>query len=310
MLSEVIGNSAVKNRITALLESGRLPHAIILEGQRGTGRFTMAASIAKTLVCDSKNACGACHNCRQAEKLTHPDVLVYAPDKTVFTVDKVRKINEDALVKPNQAACKVMILQNCEQMNAEAQNAFLKTLEEPPGKVQFILITTNSKMLLDTIRSRCAIFTVVPPDFAEGLQFLCNRGYDKEKAEAALIDCEGNIGRALAMLDGQHNSLGINVSELMLLAASDKTVELLKVFTPLERDRNKMLLLLEQLAQFTAKAIRDYAVGRRAECGFSMSGLLALQEAISAADTALQQNGNKALLLTVLCEKIVRAAQM
>lgn len=310
MLSEFVGNTALKARISSLLEAGRLPHAIILEGLRGNGRFTLAVAIAQALVCDNGNACGECLNCKQALRLTNPDILVYEPDKTVFSVDKVRKINSDAMIKPNQAGRKVMILRNCEQMNAEAQNAFLKTLEEPPGRVHFILITTSSKMLLDTIRSRCAVFTVTPPDFNDGLRYLRSKGCQEESAKQALISVEGNIGRALELLRSEESPLDFSAKELFALAEKNKTVEILSKFSSIEKDRKKISLMLEQLAQLTAKLIRDKALTENIEYNFSMRGLLSLQSAITEAELTFQQNGNKALLLTVLCEKIICAVQM
>lgn len=310
MLSELIGNHAVKSRITALLAAGRLPHALLIEGQRGTGRFTLACAVARALVCSTGNACGICRNCIQAAHLTHPDILVYAPKEAVFKVNTVRQINADAMIKPNQASRKVMILRDCEKMNDEAQNAFLKTLEEPPGTVQFILLTQNSKMLLDTIRSRCVIFTLVPPGFDEGLQYLCDRGFEKDAATAALQQGEGNIGRAIARLEGTENPLGIDICGLLQKAAADKTMEILQVFTPLEKDKGKIMLLFEQLTQYTAQAIREVALQGRTACGYTMAGLLALQQALSEAEAGLQQNGNKPLLLTILCEKMICAARL
>ena len=310
MLSEFVGNTAIKGRIAALLEAGRLPHAIILEGQRGIGRLTLAVAIAQALVCENGNACGKCLNCKQALRLTNPDILVYKPDKTVFSVDQVRKINSDAMIKPNQACRKVMILCNCEQMNDEAQNAFLKTLEEPPGRVQFILITTSSKLLLDTIRSRCAVFTLMPPDFDDGLRYLGSKGYQGESAEQALISAEGNIGRALELLGSEESPLDFGAKEIFSLAEKNKTVEILKKLSSIEKDRKKIALLLEQLTQLTAKLIRAKALNEGLEYNFSMRGLLGIRAAITEAESTLQQNGNKALLLTVLCERIICAVQM
>ena len=132
MLSEIIGNEAVKERIVSLLKAGRLPHAVMLEGQRGTGRLTLAHAIAKALVCDSGNACGNCLNCKQAANRINPDVLVYYPGKpTLFSVDDVRKINDDAMIKPNQAGRKVMILCECEKMNSAAKSPNLRYFLHP-----------------------------------------------------------------------------------------------------------------------------------------------------------------------------------
>lgn len=309
MLSELIGNQAVKSRIAASLSAGRLPHALLIEGPRGSGRRTLAWAIARALVCDSGNACGQCRNCRQAAGHTHPDILTYQPETSVFTVDLVRKINADAMIKPNQAACKVMILQDCERMNAQAQNAFLKTLEEPPGRVHFILLTQNSKLLLDTIRSRCAIFLLAAPGFDEALQYVCSRGYEKTAAEAALRQSECNIGSALAVLDGAEDPLALDIGQLLHAAAADQTMEVIKQLAALEKDKNKTALLLERLEQYTAQAIRRQAATGGTACGYSLAGLLQLQQDVAETAAALQQNGSRPLLLTLLCEKMIRAAR-
>lgn len=309
MLEELIGNQAVKGRIESSLLAGRLPHAIIIEGPQGSGKRTLSWAIARALVCDSGNACGKCRNCRQALGHTHPDILVYQPDSATFTVDLVRKINGDAMIKPNQAAYKVMILQDCERMNPQAQNAFLKTLEEPPGSVHFILLTQNSKLLLDTIRSRCVTFLLAPPEFDEALQYLLSRGYEESAAKTALKQSECNIASALNILDGAEDPLSLDIEQLLRTAAADQTMEVIKQLTPLERDRNKIMLLMERLQQYIEQSIRVQATSGKSACGYSTAGLLQLHNDVVQIAAALQQNGSRPLLLTLLCEKMVRDAR-
>lgn len=308
MLDGFVGNDALKNRLTALIENERLPHAVIIEGRTGTGRTTLAYEIARALVCDNGNACGKCINCIQAEKRAHADIIEYRPDKTVFGIDKVRAVNSDAMIKPNQARRKVLILRDCEQMNEAAQNAFLKTLEEPPGTVQFILITVSANIFLDTIISRCAVFTVVPPDRDTGLRLLLSRGYERQKAENTLDLCDGNIGKAIELLEGREESLGFDAGEIFELALCDKTYEMVKRFALIDKDRKKIALMIERLSALTESKLRNSAVNKTVD-GFSVNGLMLVADALREAGNSLNANMNKALLLTVLCEKIIYAAK-
>jgi len=107
-------------------------------------------------VCESADPpCGVCRHCDKAERGIHPDISVISPDGREIVVSQVRDILRDAYVVPNEAAKKVYIIDQAETMNASAQNAFLKLLEEPPRHAVFVLRTDNPKALLPTVRSRC-----------------------------------------------------------------------------------------------------------------------------------------------------------
>lgn len=141
-------------------ESTRLLHAYIVIGPEGEQRERFANMLACAMLCEGTGAvpCGTCKTCRKSLKGIHPDLItVRKPeDKATFSVELAREVRSDTVILPNEANKKVYILEQADSMNDQAQNALLKTLEEPPGYCCFILTVEDSASLLATIRSRCA----------------------------------------------------------------------------------------------------------------------------------------------------------
>lgn len=150
-------------QIIQQLRSGKLSHAILLDGGSPEERRDTASEAAKALVCcDPEPPCGICAHCKKAQAGTHPDISVFSGGTTVgsFKVDAVREIRRQAVVMPNEAERKVFILEHAETMSAAAQNALLKILEEPPAYVSFILTAKSHTQLLDTVLSRVSLYAL------------------------------------------------------------------------------------------------------------------------------------------------------
>lgn len=160
------GNEKLKKRLADTAARGALSHAYIIWGPDNSGKENLALSLAAAIVCtDSENRpCGICRNCMKAFKGNHPDIITIEKQtgKREIYVDQIRRIISDAPVMPNEADKKVYIIYHADSMNANAQNAFLKLLEEPPSHSSFILIGTNPGNFLNTIRSRCVELNTVP----------------------------------------------------------------------------------------------------------------------------------------------------
>lgn len=162
-LTNFIGNEKVVDSLSKLFEGGRFPHALIIEGEDGIGKKTLARDLACTLVCRGDDKpCGECTQCKKAIAGIHPDISEYIPAGGVnsFHVDTVRNIINDAYIQPNEADYKIYILANAHCMNQNAQNALLKILEEPPKYVVFILTTNSKSALLSTVLSRSVCVTL------------------------------------------------------------------------------------------------------------------------------------------------------
>ena len=143
------------------MKNGRLPHGIVLESTQPQLLQQYIKKLSKWAVCkESNKPCDACSQCKKVETDNHPDIYTaqLAGKTEVVNVDEIRKICNDAYIKPNEAKTKVYIIPNADKMQIQAQNAFLKVLEEPPQNILFILCCTSAQQLLLTIRSRVTVY--------------------------------------------------------------------------------------------------------------------------------------------------------
>ena len=151
-----------------LFSADELSHAYIISGGGSADRIALANTLAAAIVCigSDKKPCGQCSQCRKSLRGIHPDIIkIDKPrDKAYIPVDSVRNMCTDALVVPNDAEAKVYIIPDAGSLLPPAQNAMLKTLEEPPKAVAFILCAENPGQLLDTVRSRCVEINLAPPE--------------------------------------------------------------------------------------------------------------------------------------------------
>jgi len=163
-----IGNRKIIDRLRAKLREGRFPHGLIFSGPAGVGKHTAALMIAKALNCTQATApddfCDRCPSCRKIEAGTHPDVMMtnVEEDASQIKIAQVRQILSMLDLQPLEGRNKVFIIDPADMMNAEAANALLKGLEEPPENSYFILITVNVHELLLTVRSRSQVYNFTP----------------------------------------------------------------------------------------------------------------------------------------------------
>lgn len=199
------GNEGLKRQLSG---NGTLPHAIVISGAPGSGRHTAAQEIAQAMVCAHPYAapCENCPNCRKVRQGIHPDVmqlerfLESGDESKELRVYAVRAIREDAQIRPNEADCKVYIIDR--PMNPQAQNAILKLLEEGPAYARFLIVVENGAALLETVRSRCAQLHTTPLSQGQVLTWLRGQHPDAEEdtlREAAHV-CDGRLGAAEAYI--------------------------------------------------------------------------------------------------------------
>ena len=149
-----------KDIYKAVFTPGRLLHSYLVCGDDGADKSALINTLAAAMICENgeKAPCGVCKSCKKSLRGLHPDVITVSPPegKREIPIDIVRSVRADAVVLPNEADRKVFIIEHADLMKDAAQNAFLKTLEEPPSHARFILSAENPSALLDTVRSRCA----------------------------------------------------------------------------------------------------------------------------------------------------------
>jgi DNA polymerase-3 subunit delta' len=173
--------SATRSLVRARGED-RFPHALLITGADGIGKRELASRVAAWLLCSDPGAemraCGRCDECALSAGGGHPDAYLITPleDKKSIAVDQIRRLITDLTMKPLRASARVAILTPAETMNEAAQNALLKTLEEPVGTTFLLLLTANPMRLLPTVRSRCQPLQVASPDPEVGLAWLRENG--------------------------------------------------------------------------------------------------------------------------------------
>ena len=200
---DIIGQESIKKHLQTAIKTGNLSHAYIINGEYGSGRQTIASALAKTIQCQSKtddtDACGVCTSCKQAESHNHPDIKYITHDKTSISVNDIREqLNNDISIKPYSSEYKIYIIPDANKMTEQAQNALLKTIEEPPVYAIIILLTENCDSLLPPIRSRCVTLTMNPVEKDKICTYLENKfQLEPEQAQIAANYCQGNIGKAI-----------------------------------------------------------------------------------------------------------------
>jgi DNA polymerase III delta' subunit len=162
-----IGNRKIIDRLRAKLREGRFPHGLIFSGPQGVGKHTCALMIAKSLNCTNAVAgdfCNECANCRKIDAGSHSDVMTISVEEEAsrIKIDQIRRLLTTLDFQPLEGRNKIFIIDPADLMNAEAANALLKGLEEPPENSFFILITVNVHELLLTVRSRCQVYNFTP----------------------------------------------------------------------------------------------------------------------------------------------------
>ncbi len=167
LLAKLSGQKRVKSFLTRAVEGAAgAAHAYLFVGAPGSGKLEAAWALAQALLCED-GGCGACDNCMRAARRTHPDVHYYTPESaTGYLISQTRELLEDVALAPIRAKHKVYIIDRAEQMRANTANALLKTIEEPPKTVTFILLGTSTDTILPTIVSRCQCvpFRTLPLD--------------------------------------------------------------------------------------------------------------------------------------------------
>jgi DNA polymerase-3 subunit delta' len=206
-LDNIKGQDAAVRALVTALSSGRVPHSFLFAGPSGVGRALAAYEVAKALLCPKgpAAACGKCPSCRRVDSRTHGDLFVVglSNGSAQIKIDPIRDLCGVVAQTPLEGTRKVAVIDPADAMTEEAQNAFLKTLEEPPADTTIILIAENTDALLPTVRSRCrrVNFARLGEDVIR--ERLIESGIGKAKAAALARLSDGSLGTALAFSEGR-----------------------------------------------------------------------------------------------------------
>lgn len=319
-----VGNAQAKSLVAAAVDSGRFPHALLIEGPRGSGRKTLAHLVAKAAVCTAADKpCGVCAQCLKAET-GHPDITWLRGDGTPksLSVAVIRELRDACGIVPNEADHKVAILADADCMNVQAQNALLKILEEPPSYMLFVLTAESRTQFLPTVQSRCVTVSLNGVTEAEALEALSHRLPDTAQEEllARVRMYSGCIGAVLDSIgDDAFARTAALIGDIAAAITGGSELALMKATAPLEKDKpltdavlRGLQLVLRDALGATVGATATVSVAPDAakilSRGMTQKQMLACVEAVEALQTARKRNMNQTLLITLLCARLRAAA--
>ncbi len=204
------GKDILKQQLDTIASRSRLPHAIMLYGEKGSGRLVMANYIAKLFLC-GEPPCEACSTCSRINNEAHPDVIFikrecggkYGLGENQSGLTSIRQVMESIVIKPNDGDIKVYIFEDCDEMTPQVQNTLLKIIEEPASFLRFVFICENTDYILETIRSRVTEFEVPLASVEDCARCLTDNGTPPAKAKELSGMLSGNIGKCLDVLEGK-----------------------------------------------------------------------------------------------------------
>ena len=199
--TDIIGQEQLKEHLQNAIAMNKVSHAYLINGERSSGKEFAAKVFAAALQCEKGGTepCGECHSCIQEKSGNQPDIIFVSHDKpnTIGVEDIRTQINNDIGIKPYSSPRKIYIMNEGEKMTVQAQNALLKTLEEPPEYAVILILTTNVDALLPTILSRCVVLNMKPvPDHKVKKYLMEELQIPDYKANICVAIARGNIGKA------------------------------------------------------------------------------------------------------------------
>jgi len=227
-------------------QAGRIVHALLFTGPHGTGKKTTAELFARAMLCagEGERPCGVCPACKKALSGNHPDIHYLAPEKNTIKVDQIRDLTEALSLAAYEGGKKIAIIERADCMNENAQNALLKTLENPVGDTMFFLLTDAPGTLLPTIVSRCLQLRFHCLELEDCAKALEERGIAPERAKTLAALAQGSVGRALEIdADGEYFPLRDRVIGAM--QALKKPRDVLKVTASIGDDPKLQASVLE-----------------------------------------------------------------
>lgn len=201
---DIVGHEQIIEHLKTAIEMGKVSHAYILNGPDLSGKMMIAEAFARELLCEKQDpdGCGECRSCRQSDDRNNPDIIYVKHDKpNTISVDDIRtQLNNDIVIKPYSNQYKIYIVDEAEKMNQQAQNALLKTIEEPPAYAVIMLLTTNADSFLQTIRSRCITLNLksVKNDVIKSY-LMTEKKIPDYQADVCAAFAQGVVGKAIKL---------------------------------------------------------------------------------------------------------------
>lgn len=317
---DIIGHEQIIEHLQNAITMDKVSHAYIINGPEKSGKMMLAEAFATTLQCETGKAepCMECHSCKQAVGKNQPDILYVRHEKpNTISVDDIRtQLNNDIVIKPYSSKYKVYIVDEAEKMNVQAQNALLKTIEEPPAYAVIILLTTNADCFLPTILSRCVTLNIkAVPDEKIKKYLMSHYQIPDYQAEVCVAFAQGNVGKAIALASSDDFN-ELKAAAIQLIKRLDdielyEMTEAVKQISQYKLEINDYfdLMMIWYRDVLYYKATKDvnklifkdevYDIKRQAEQS-SYNGIETILEALQKAQVRISANVNFDLVIELL----------
>lgn len=310
----VVGQDAQVELFLKTADKGMLAHSFIITGPDGVGKSIFARFMASYILCTGENKpCGVCLNCVRVNNKNHPDVIEVSP-KNSIGVDDIRNLTEKINTKPYEGDKKVVIIKGADLITIQGQNAFLKTLEEPPLDTTIIMLAENINLILDTIKSRCQIYKLNRIPTNKVKEYLLTINTEEQKAELYSNLSDGIIGNALKMLDSRYQILRDETISMFSRMAEFNSLDFIKIedfFTENKANIDSVfdiiITLLRDISVFKNTLREDYCLNidkidliRNLSGVFSYERLNKFLELFLNAKGNIDKNANFQMAITVL----------
>lgn len=231
------GQEFAKKYMNNSIKKGKINHAYMFEGIEGIGKETFANELAEILL--------ETHHLENA-----PDCIRVKPDGNSIKIAQIRNLQSEIVIKPHKKY-KIYIIDKAEKMTVEAQNALLKTLEEPPGYAIIILITNNKESLLPTIRSRCEVIKFTPIPFVEVKNYLICQGVEENRANLLSAFSRGSMKKALELSSSNDfYEMKESVQNYIEIILSKNMVEILDIPSQMEKYKSESITVLDMMINY------------------------------------------------------------
>ncbi len=226
--NEIVGHKEIIKHLQNSITLGKVSHAYIISGENGSGKSLLASAFAMTLQCQQKGSdpCLECSSCKRALSQNHPDIIFVTSEKAnSIGIEEIRtQVIDDVAIKPYCSSYKVYVIRGAEKLTLQAQNALLKTIEEPPAYAVILLLTSNQDALLPTITSRCVKLSLRPLHESTVKDFLMETMHIPDyQASMDAVFSQGNIGKAKKMAES--NEFNVMTERAIRVLRKSKELE-------------------------------------------------------------------------------------
>ncbi len=250
---DIIGHNQIIEHLKNAIRMDKISHAYILNGESNSGKMMLAEAFAMALQCETGDAepCMECRSCRQAKEHNQPDIIYVTHEKpNIISVDDIRhQLNNDIVIKPYSSKYKIYIVDEAEKMNVQAQNALLKTIEEPPAYAVILLLTTNADGFLPTILSRCITLNLktVPEDMIKS-HLMRKYQVPDYQADLCAAFAQGNVGKAIQLASsGEFHELKSEALSLVKKLEDTDLYEMNQLIKQISQYKNEINEFLDLL---------------------------------------------------------------